>query len=40
MGNAVAELKQQDKFDHVIVSGTRDEDYQQVQCVYEQAGNR
>ena len=38
--NAVAELKQQDKFDHVIVSGTRDEDYQQVQCVYEQAGNR
>ncbi len=40
MENAVAELKQQDKFDHVIVSGTRDEDYQQVQCVYEQAGNR
>ncbi|MDP6904067.1 MAG: guanylate kinase [Verrucomicrobiota bacterium] len=40
MENAVAELKQQNKFDHVIVSGTRDEDYEQVQCVYEQAGNR
>ena len=40
MENAVVELKQQNKFDHVIVSGTRDEDYEQVQCVYEQAGNR
>jgi len=40
MENAVEELKQQDKFDHVVVSGTRDEDYQQVQCIYEQAGNR
>ena len=40
MENSVTELKQQNKFDHVIVSGTRDEDYQQVQCIYEQAGNR
>jgi guanylate kinase len=39
MGNAVAELKQQDKFDHVIVSGTRDEDYERVQSVYERAKN-
>ena len=39
MRNAVAELEQQDKFDHVIVSGTRDEDYERVQSVYERAKN-
>ena len=35
--NAAAEIKQQDKFDHVIVSATRDEDYQRVQAIYSEA---
>ena len=32
---AETEIAQQEKFDHVIVSGTRDEDFERVQHIYE-----
>ena len=34
---AETEIVQQGKFDHVIVSGTRDEDFERVQHIYETA---
>ena len=34
---AETEIVQQGKFDHVIVSGTRDEDFERVQQIYEAA---
>ena len=35
--NAAAEMEQQDKFDHVIISATRDEDFAQAQAIYSKA---
>ena len=34
---AEAEMKQKDRFDHVIISGTKDEDWQRVQAIYQSA---
>ena len=34
---AEMEMKQKDRFDHVIISGTKDEDWQRVQAIYESA---
>ena len=32
---AEMEMKQKDRFDHVIISGTKDEDWQRVQAIYQ-----
>ncbi len=34
---AETEMKQKDRFDHVIISGTKDEDWQRVQAIYQSA---
>ena len=34
---AEMEMKQKDRFDHVIISGTKDEDWQRVQAIYQSA---
>ena len=34
---AETEMKQKDRFDHVIISGTKDEDWQRVQAIYRSA---
>ena len=34
---AETEMKQKDRFDHVIISGTEDEDWQRVQAIYQSA---
>ena len=33
----LAEMKQKDRFDHVIISGTKDEDWQRVHAIYQSA---
>jgi hypothetical protein len=30
-------MKQKDRFDHVIISGTKDEDWQRLQAIYRSA---
>ena len=34
---AEVEMKQKNRFDHVVVSGTREEDWQRVQAIYNSA---
>jgi len=38
--NASKEMDQQDKFDHVVISTTRDEDYRHVQEIYSSFKNK
>ena len=38
--DASKEMEQQDKFDHVIISTTRDEDYRLVQAIYSNFKNK
>ena len=39
LAKAEAEMKQKDRFDHVVVSGTKEEDWQRVQAIYHSAKN-